>query len=339
MKLALCDALTFDDVLLVPKYSTVSSRSSVDMTVDLPKGFKVDSPFMPANMKDVVGKESISIFLDRGCLTFLHRFDDDPVASQSSQLRLVDSASRKNLGCSVGVRDADYGRVDRLIEVGFRSVCIDVAHGYSKACINMVNHVAKNYPNVLLVAGNVATSDAALALWEAGADVVKVGIGPGSICTTRKETGNGVPQLSALENISKAKNDRNWAIISDGGIKASGDCVKALCYADLVMIGGMFASTYEAPGKTVEVTGNSGGWYKEYGGSSTHKNNRIEGTIVMKPIDGRLSDVLDRLTEGVQSGCSYQGCHRVANLKRDPEFVRVSSVQQRLDHGKDTFRR
>lgn len=336
------ESLTFDDVLLVPQYSTVSSRSAVDMSVDLPKGFRVNSPFVPANMKDVVGFRSAVTFYDKGCLVLLHRFGDDPVNDQIKILKCLIAARQPGatgIGCSIGTKEPGMLAAQQLVEAGFKIICVDVAHGDSKAAIDIIKFVSKIYPDVLLIAGNVATSEGARRLWTAGADIVKVGIGPGSICTTRKETGNGVPQMTALENIHNSRLEygrfigRPLGIIADGGIRSSGDCVKALCFADLVMIGGLFAATVESPGKTSADTK-----FKEYRGSSTHKSSRIEGTVLLKPVAGKLADVIDQLTEGVQSGCSYQNAHKVSDLKEDPVFVRVTTGQQNLDQNKETHR-
>lgn len=340
----LTEALTYDDVMLVPKRSTVKSRSDVDMSVILAKGHVVSLPFVPANMSDVVGIDSIKVFHEHGCLAFTHRFGDDNITNQMimiDSVKTIQSTRKSLVGCSVGVKHVDRDAVQTFVQNGVEAICIDVAHGDSDQTIDMVKHVAKTYPSVLIVAGNVATGTGAKSLWEAGADCVKVGIGPGSICTTRKETGNGVPQMTALEEIHQMRvslqgaTGRKLSIIADGGIKSSGDCVKALCFADLVMIGGMFASTVEAPGTIVNIDGKR---YKKYSGSSTHKSNRIEGTMLLKQVFGNLGDVITNLTEGVQSGCSYQNAHKVRELKYNPKFVRVSSVQQSLDQNKETFR-
>ena len=338
------EALTFDDVLLVPQHSTIKSRSSVDLSVKLPKGFSVNSPVVPANMRDVVSQQTAQIFYDQGCLVVLHRFGSDHV---EDQLNVLDSLNKRkesklSICCSIGTRVSEKSNVEVLIERGFNIVCIDVAHGDSISTLEMIEFISVRFPNVLLIAGNVATAEGAVRLWKAGADIVKVGIGPGSICTTRKETGNGVPQMTALSDVHDARLTlgkhlgRQLGIIADGGIRSSGDCVKALCFADLVMIGGLFASTVEAPGDLVTVDGRR---FKKYSGSSTHKSNRIEGTIVLRPTNGDLKDVIQQLTEGIQSGCSYQNCHNVSDLKEDPVFVRVSTGQQNLDQNKETFRR
>lgn len=339
-------ALTFDDVLLVPQYSTVLSRSQVNLTIMLPNNVMLNSPLVPANMRDVIGKESIETFLKGGHLTILHRFSDEPYEEQIKMWHHMCNLFSRDivenlLCCTVGVKQSDYEALPKLIDTGFKMICVDVAHGDSQIACNMVRHISKNFKNVLLIAGNVATAWGAQRLWTSGASIVKVGIGPGSICTTRKETGCGVPQLTALSDIHEKRlllqdeYQKQFMIIADGGVKSSGDCVKALCFADMVMIGNLFASTYESPGEHTTVNGVS---YKTYHGSSTHKSSRIEGTMLLKPISGKLVDVIKNLSEGIQSGCSYQDCHSVKQLQENPQFVEVTTTQQVLDQNKDTYR-
>jgi IMP dehydrogenase len=183
---------------------------------------------------------------------------------------------------------------------------------------------------VLLIAGNVATEEGAESLWLAGADVVKVGVGSGSICTTRIETGNGVPQLSAIMYANAAKQrvesklegSRNIYFISDGGIKIPADICKALCFADMVMAGNIFAGTDEAPGDIIDIDGHA---YKSYVGSSTHKDSRKEGVEALVPYKGPTEKILTRFLEGLQSCCSYQGVSKVRELKINPKFVRITN--------------
>jgi IMP dehydrogenase len=219
----------------------------------------------------------------------------------------------------------------------------------------MCLYISNKYPQILLIAGNVATGSAAKRLWQVGADIVKVGVGPGSLCTTRIETGNGVPQLTALMDVYTAKKDlekelynktakktnniewlttdqlaqsniikiRKLMIMADGGIKSAGDIVKALCFADLVMIGNMFAGTEESPGTTIIRDGIA---YKEYVGSSTHKTNHIEGVEAIVPYKGKFTDILTKILEGIKSGCSYQGVSSLLELREDPQFIRITNA-------------
>jgi IMP dehydrogenase len=176
-------------------------------------------------------------------------------------------------------------------------------------------------------------------LWRAGATAVKVGIGPGSLCSTRIETGNGVPQLTALIDVAAARDAYrhnressfdSMHIIADGGIKSAGDCVKALCFADMVMAGNLFAGTDESPGE--EIIHQSGAVYKSYEGSSTHKTNHVEGVKAMVKTKGPVRDVIRKLSEGIRSGCSYQGSISLYELRKEPEFIRVTNAGLHESH-------
>jgi len=351
--------LTFDDVLLVPRYSEVLTRN-MPLDVDLGKGVKLSIPIVSANMKNVTGSEMALAMSGYGGMALLHRF-----ASIDEQIRMFQEAFvphyGKMIGCSVGVKDEDYGNADALVGAGCSVLCVDVAHGDHILAISMVESLAKSHPDVLLIAGNVATAGGARRLYNAGADVIKVGIGPGSLCTTRIETGNGVPQITALMdvfdescNVDEAeleqtkqwfvshptanidtlmtmvgslrnKDDRKFKIIADGGIRNGGDIAKALCISDAVMLGSLLAGTNEAPG-TIEVDATSGRKFKTYAGSSTHKASRVEGVVRRVPCKGPVKHILTKLTEGVQSGLSYQGCKNLGELKEDYEFIQISGA-------------
>ncbi len=313
------DGLTFDDVLLVPKRSSVRSRSAVDTTVDLGRGVRLSLPIIPANMKTVAGSGMADLMVELGGLALLHRFlsVDEQVA-----LLVERSAHVALVGASVGVCEREYARADRLLAAGCRILCVDVAHGDHDLCVEMVRHLrAKS--DALIIAGNVATAEGALRLAQAGADVIKVGVGPGSLCTPRIETGNGVPQLTALAPVHDARAiaKLDFRIIADGGIRNAGDIVKALCFADAVMVGNLLAGTDEAPGEVTIVEGQR---MKRYEGSSTHKTSHIEGVATLVPEKGSARHVIGRLMEGVRSGCSYQGANAVRDLQADPVFVRIS---------------
>lgn len=320
------DGLTYDDVLLIPKYSEVETRSSVDLSVDLGKKVNLKIPVITANMADITGPEMARTIAFMGGLGLLHRF-----CSLDEQVRDFEKATYRsdgdlfgNVGCSLGVKEEDKERLDVLYDSGCRIFCIDVAHGHNKNCGDMTEYVAKKYSNVLLISGNVATPEGARYLADCGADVIKIGVGPGSLCSTRVETGNGIPQLTALQQIAMDRNNRNlsYKIIADGGIKRAGDLVKALCFADTVMLGSLLAGTDEAPGQNVKVNGIT---YKQYRGSSTLKDKHIEGVQGMVPLKGPVSDVIDKLLQGLKSGCSYQGVGNLSDLKKDPRFVRISN--------------
>lgn len=316
------NGLSYDDVLLIPDYSEIESRSQVDISVDLGKGVKLRVPIISANMKHVTDVKVAQLMAELGGLGILHRFGtiDEQVKDFQSVKGLV--------GASVGIKEKD--RVKALVEAGCKIICIDVAHGHSKGCLEMTSWIAGEYPSVLLISGNIATAAGARALAEAGADVVKCGIGGGSICSTRIETGNGVPMMTSLQWVFEEASDginytsdRNFKIIADGGIKTGGDLVKALSRSDAVMVGNLLARSMEAPGRVIEVDGKM---YKEYHGSSTLKTNRVEGVRGAVPVEGTLEQILLRLTEGLQSGCSYQGAGNLEELKRKAQFVKITSM-------------
>lgn len=323
------EGYTFDDVLLVPKYSEIDSRKNVDLSVDLGKNIRLSVPLISANMKNITSEKMAAKVSSLGGLAILHRFYDDPV---DGQLKIINNIKKDNhnafynIGVSVGIQPGDYTAVNKFADSGVKVICVDVAHGHSKNCMRLINFIATKYPQILLIAGNVATKDAAYDLYNEGADVVKCGIGPGSLCSTRTETGNGTPQLSALSEIysfSQSSSFKNVKIIADGGIKYSGDIVKALCFSHVVMIGNLLAGTDEAPGDIIEIDNKL---YKKYEGSSTFKSNHIEGVKGLVPLRGPVEIVIQKLLEGVRSGLSYQGAHNLEELRKDPEFVSITNA-------------
>lgn len=326
------EGLTFDDVLLIPRHSSIRSRSDIKLNVNI-GGFRFNTPIIPANMKSVSGEKMLQTMQARGGLGLLHRFM--PFGEQLT-IMVQPSVLFTHVGVSLGIKEIDMIHLEQFYNIGVRIFCIDVAHGDSDLCIEMTRAVAKK-KDVLVISGNVATGDGAKRLWEAGADVVKVGVGPGSLCTTRIETGNGVPQLTALMDVAAVRNRidptlQNKFIIADGGIRNAGDCVKALCFADMVMIGNVLAGTNETPGETINLKGQI---YKRYDGSSTHKTNRIEGVTALVPSKGAVEPILIKLEEGIQSGCSYQGSHNLTELKQYVHMVKVSNAGLRESHPHD----
>jgi IMP dehydrogenase len=342
------EGLTFDDVLLVPQHSNIESRSKVDLTAYLEQE-DFEHPIIPANMKSVIGQEMVYEIIQTGGLAILHRFM--PLQEQLDIAEdIMDMGGMNRFAISLGVKDEDFQTVSKFVEIGVNKFCIDVAHGDSAQCINMIKRLRQfKGEKLFIIAGNVATGSGARRLWEAGADVVKVGVGPGSLCTTRIETGNGVPQLTALMEVAEVQRQllelertkyyphemnlrKKFSFIADGGIKNAGDIVKALCFADMVMVGNLFAGCEESPGKVLSVDGRS---YKEYAGSSTHKTNHVEGVIALVPSKGSYHSILEKLLEGVRSGCSYQGSQNLAELRDNPEFIRITNAGLRESHPHD----
>jgi IMP dehydrogenase len=338
------DGLTFDDVLLVPQYSEVISRSKVDLKVSFyPWSSQYfQHPIIPANMKTVMSLEVADQIIKSGGLAILHRFSSlEDQLNTVKQLFSKHVSAPQHLAISIGVKEEDKANLAEFIKLDIKNVCIDIAHGDSIQCIDMIRWIRDQYPDLLIIAGNVATANGAERLWKAGANVVKVGVGPGSLCTTRIETGNGVPQLTALMDVNEVRiklQDKypgdKFSIIADGGIKSAGDIVKSLCFADMVMVGNLFAGCLESPGTIVNVDGRT---YKEYAGSSTHKTNHVEGVVALVPTKGHFSEILTKLLEGLRSGCSYQGVENLADLKDSPQFVRITGAGLRESHPHDVI--
>ncbi|MGM0414584.1 MAG: IMP dehydrogenase [Bacillota bacterium] len=262
-----------------------------------------------------------------------------------------DKNGRLQVGAAVGVGDSEYARVEKLIEAEVDLVVIDTAHGHSAGVIEMVRRVKSNYPEVDLMAGNVATSEAAEALFAAGADIVKVGIGPGSICTTRVVAGVGVPQISAVMNAASIAHKYDKTIIADGGIKYSGDIVKAIAAgADAVMVGSILAGTEESPGQKEIFKGRSFKVYRGMGSLEAMKKGSkdryfqaeaeadklvpegIEGRV---PFKGPLSDTLYQLAGGLRSGMGYCGVKDIDSLKREGKFIKITSAGLKESHPHD----
>jgi IMP dehydrogenase len=350
MSLIMRESLTYDDVLLVPQYSALDSRSKVDLSVNV-SGLNFDHPIIPANMKTVAGIDMLRFTIESGGLAILHRFMEAWEQLDIAQ-EIKDIGGIDRFAVSVGIKNTDRELVSSFIDIGVHIICIDVAHGDSKQCVDMVTWIKSNYPNVTIIAGNVATGSGARRLWLAGADIVKVGVGPGSLCTTRIETGNGVAQLTAIMDVAKEQASlialertrprdpdttpkfRDFPFIADGGIKNAGDIVKALCFADMIMAGNLFAGTDESPGELLSMGGHS---YKRYAGSSTHKVNHIEGVVAMVPCKGPTEHVLTKLLEGLRSGCSYQGVDNLKDLKESPVFMKISNAGLQESHPHDVI--
>jgi IMP dehydrogenase len=344
------DGLCYDDVLLVPQHSTIKSRSTVDVSVKF-GALEFAHPIIPANMKTVAGEKMVYEILISGGLAVLHRFMD--IKEQVKIAKDVTHNINKwkwvnKFAVSVGIKPSDKENVAAFIDAGVKLFCIDVAHGDSDQCAEMTNWIKTNYPNdSFVISGNVATGEGARRLWQAGANVVKVGIGPGSLCTTRIETGNGVPQLTALMDVAEVQRQmielnrtrdketnttRHYPFIADGGIKSAGDIVKALCFADMVMVGNLFAGSLETPGDTIYIDGRL---CKEYVGSSTHKTNHVEGVAAIVLQKGAYKDILSKLLEGVRSGMSYQGAYNLEELRDNPEFIRITNAGLKESHPHD----
>lgn len=264
-----------------------------------------------------------------------------------------DELGRLRVGASVGTSADTEQRVEQLIAAGVDVLVVDTAHGHSRNVLDQVRWVKQHYPDVQVIGGNIATAEAALALVEAGADGVKVGIGPGSICTTRIVTGVGVPQVSAIANVVKALQDTDVTVIADGGIRFSGDIAKAIAAgAHAIMVGSLLAGTEEAPGEIElyqgrtykayrgmgslgamsQTQGSSDRYFQDSVGSEKLVPEGIEGRV---PYKGPVSAVIHQLMGGLCSSMGYTGCANIALMRSKPRFVRITGAGMRESHVHD----
>ncbi|MEM8843889.1 MAG: IMP dehydrogenase [Pseudomonadota bacterium] len=283
----------------------------------------------------------------RGMMTVkdIQKSSEHPNACKSEQGQLL-------VGAAVGVGGDTQARVDSLIAADVDVVVVDTAHGHSQSVLDTVKLVKNKYPDVQVIGGNIATETAALALIESGADAVKVGIGPGSICTTRIVAGVGVPQITAIDNVIKAAKKKNVPVIADGGIRYSGDISKAIAAgADTVMVGSLFAGTKESPGEVELYQGRS---YKTYRGmgsigamqqgssdryfqddESEHNKLVPEGIEGRVPYKGSITSILHQLLGGLRSSMGYVGCASISEMHTKTEFVKISAAGMRESHVHD----
>ena len=262
-----------------------------------------------------------------------------------------DSRGRLRVGGAVGVGSDTMARVDALVKAGVDIITIDSAHGHSNGVVEQVREVKTKYPELNVIGGNIVTADAAKDLIDAGADAVKVGVGPGSICTTRVVAGVGVPQITAVNDVYEYCKSRNVGVIADGGIKLSGDVVKAIAAgADCVMIGGLLAGTEEAPGEEILFEGRRfkiyvgmgsmaamkrGSSDRYFQGKATEKKLVPEGIEGKVPYKGKLEDVIYQLCGGLRAGMGYCGTATIENLKTDAKFVKITGAGLQESHPHD----
>ena len=258
------------------------------------------------------------------------------------------------VGAAVGVGEESYSRIEELHEAGADVIVIDTAHGHTNRVISIVKSTKKKYPDMQLIAGNIATSEAAIALADAGVDAVKVGIGPGSICTTRIIAGVGMPQVTAILDVAHALSSKNIPVIADGGIRYSGDLAKAIASgADTIMIGSLFAGTDESPGevelyqgrtyKSYRGMGSIGAMAQQYGSKDRYFQDNVEVTekLVPEGIEGRvpckgsLSNIVDQLIGGLRQSMGYTGCKNVKELQENTELIRITDAGKKESHVHD----
>ena len=333
------ESLTFDDVTLVPQYSSILPNETITKT-ELSKNLKLNIPILSSAM-DTVTESKMAIAIARsGGLGIIHKN-----LNPKNQALEVKKVKKNNMivGAAVGTNEKDIDRVYKLLESKVDLIVVDTAHGHTKKVLTMINKIKKISKNSIVCAGNIATGKAAKFLADAGADIVKVGIGPGSICTTRLVTGIGVPQLSAVLDVKKALKNYKTKIISDGGVKFSGDISKAIAAgADAVMIGSLFAGTTESPGKIFKYKGKL---YKNFRGMGSagamsagsadryfqKKNKNIskyvpEGVEGIVQFKGPVNKIIYQLVGGLKSSMGYMGSKTIKDLQKKSEFVKITKA-------------
>lgn len=331
--------LDFKDVLIRPKRSTLASRSNVDITRAIPfrhaKRHWSGFPLIAANM-DVVGTIGMARALKQvGAMVALHKYY--PVEALVAFFRSEDSA---NSFYTIGTNEADHEKFERVKrEVAIPMICLDVANGYTEAFVDMVKRVRDGNPDAIIMAGNVVTGDMTEALVLGGADIVKVGIGPGSVCTTRKMTGVGYPQLSAIIECADAAHGLKGQVCGDGGCTVPGDVAKAYgAGADFVMLGGMLAGHDECEGEirfemrdgekvpvamTFYGMSSDTAMKKHAGGVAKYRAS--EGKTVEVPYRGAVGDTMQEIMGGVRSMMTYIGATRLKEVPKRTTFIRVSA--------------
>lgn len=335
--------LTFDDVLLVPRYSEISSRKHPVLKTQITKNFTIDLPVITANMDTITETEMACAMASLGGIGSLHRF-----MSEEEQVKQVQSIKTylksKNLStpiaASIGVKEEGMKRAELLVEAGVQIITLDIAHGDSIMMLETLDYLKKRFPKVDVIAGNVATSDGVKRMIDRGADAVKVGIGPGSMCTTRIITGHGLPQLSAIALAVKVAAPLGIPVIADGGLKNSGDIVKALAAgASSVMVGSLVSGTLETPGELK-------GGMKQYRGMASKaaqvswrgempQGMAAEGESTQIPCKGSVVNVIEELMGGLRSGMTYIGVDNIKAMSETALFIQMttSGMSESKPHG------
>ncbi|MEG0751631.1 MAG: IMP dehydrogenase [Oscillospiraceae bacterium] len=354
----LYEGLTFDDVLLVPQKSDVLP-DGVDVRARLTEKITLNVPIMSAGMDTVTEAELATAMAREGGIGIIHKsmtIDEQAelVAEvKNGELRYptaaTDASGRLLAGAAVGATADVLDRAGALIAAGVDVITIDTAHGHSQNVIDTVNKVKNAFPDLQVIAGNVATAEATTELIKAGASCVKVGMGPGSICTTRIVAGIGVPQLTAIIRCAEAADKYGIPIIGDGGIKFSGDIVKAIAAgASIVMIGSLFAGALESPGEVVNIGGKRFKVYRGMGSTSAMKKGSgdryfqsgtkkfvPEGVEGLVPFKGELHDMVYQMVGGLRSGMGYCGARDISELRGHGQFVRISGAGLHESHPHD----
>jgi IMP dehydrogenase len=330
--------LTFDDVLIVPAKSEVRSRRDPLLTARLTKKISIDTPIISANMDTVTEAEMAIAMNQLGAVGILHRFAG--IEDQVRFIEQVKASGAKVLAASIGVGDDYQQRAMALLKAGVNVMTIDIAHGHSVAMIEVMKWLKDKSPDTQIIAGNMATPEAAFDLIEAGADAIKVGIGPGSMCTTRIITGCGVPQLTAIALCAEVADEYGVPVIADGGLRTSGDLMKAFAAgASTCMLGSMLSGTIETPGEIKNGKKHYRGMASKAaqvswrGGVPTGM--APEGESTMVPVKGHVKDVIFEVTGGIRSGMSYINATALSEIRDKARFIEMSNagVYESRAHG------
>lgn len=319
------EEFTFDDVLIVPRFSDIESRSEVDLTVET-ASHSFPSPILSANMDTITGVDMCIALQKCGATGVLHRYMSiDENIKQIDRLRESNVLINTIVSVGSGNKEIELKRANALYLAGATMFCVDIAHGNSTNCLKMIEHLRGISDKILIIAGNVATTSGVKNLHVAGADVVKVGVGPGSVCLTRVKTGIGRPQLSAIAACAEL----DVPIIADGGMRTPGDICKSLAAgAHMVMLGGMLAGCDETPGETCY------GAYKTFRGMASQEAQNglcISGNYKTEEGDskrvrckGPVADIIKDILGGIRSSLSYCGARNLREFRERAKFVRVS---------------
>ncbi|QNQ82794.1 IMP dehydrogenase [Lactobacillus sp. PV012] len=357
--------LTFDDVLLIPAESHILPNE-VELGVELAPNLKLHLPLISAGMDTVTEAQMAIAMAENGGLGVIHKNLSIPAQAQevvtvkSKTINKdlphpsLDKNNRLLVAAAVGITSDTFERANGLIKAGVDAIVIDTAHGHSAGVLRKIAEIRKHFSDITLIAGNVATQSGAEALFEAGVDVVKVGIGPGSICTTRVVAGVGVPQITAIYDAAQAAKKYHKTIIADGGIKYSGDVVKALAAGgNAVMLGSMLSGTTEAPGtifvnegkkyKSYRGMGSIGAMSQQHGSSDRYfqggvnEANKLvpEGIEALVPYKGDVSDIIYQIDGGLRAGMGYVGAKDIHELIEESQFVQITNAGLRESHPHD----
>ena len=333
------ESLTFDDVLLLPQYSNILP-SETDISIKLTKNILLKVPFLSSAMDTVTESKMAISIAHAGGLGIIHR--NLNIVDQTKEIKKV---KKKNLlvGAAVGTNKDDLERARSLVANGCDLIVIDTAHGHSEKVLKILSKLKRISKKIPICVGNIATAAAAKKLYNSGADIIKVGIGPGSICTTRMVAGIGVPQISAIMEVKQELKNKKIKIISDGGIKFSGDVAKALAAgADAIMMGSIFAGTYESPGKKFKIKGKI---YKQYRGMGSigamssgsanryfQKNFKDKSKFVPEGVEGRVeykgnvSKIIYQLKGGLRSSMGYIGAKNLSQISKNAKFIKITKA-------------